>query len=236
MSLEIKKAHLKYAATLMAIPLDYPEFFFADANIFYYFFKRLDEKTANRIKKITKNEEIPRAYFGQMIIDMSKLDISIVADAPPNEKKAMRKFARNTFLNLAAWYICPLLEANRRMCPYMTFDWVKNFLNTANARNPADRRQYYDGIRAFISNARARNWKRALDDMAPQLGKDAETYILLFVGMFLAAYEEQKDQISLPPDYISGQDTPKRSRSNLNSQIVKFLQGIKEVDELPPRS
>jgi hypothetical protein len=165
---------------------------------------------------------------------MSKLDISIVADAPPNEKKAMRKFARNTFLNLAAWYICPLLEANRRMCPYMTFDWVKNFLNTANARNPADRRQYYDGIRAFISNARARNWKRALDDMAPQLGKDAETYILLFIGMFLAAYEEQKDQIFLSPDYISGQDTPKRSRSNLNLQIVKFLQGIREVDELPP--
>jgi len=238
MSLDIKKAHLKYAPTLMVKSLGYPQLFYENADIFYHFFKRLDEETTTRMKKIAKIDNIPKAYFGQMVIDMSNMDFTISKNVAPDKKEAIKKFSRNTFLNLAAWYICPLLEANMRRCPYITSDWIKNFLTVSHKRSPAERSAYYDSIRAFINIAQAKKWIRALDGVATQLGKDAENYILLLIGLFLTAHEEQQYQRSLPSTHAAEQETPKHIEIDLSPEIIEFLNSIKDIENLddPPSS
>ena len=213
MSLKIKPAHLQWIFDLMAIPLKAPQFFYEDADIFVQFFRRMDQKTTYRIIKQKNDANIEPSAFGLTIIQTSKLDFMFVKNADTQARPATQKFFRNAFLNIAAWYICPLIQANKKQCPYMTNTWMRNYLSKMDNLEKEERDERFDTTLKFMQSVRSEWWMYPYLKVASQLGKDTEEAILLFVGMFLAAHEEQKTH-------------------GLNKSVVEFIELIPEIDEL----
>lgn len=227
MSLEVKPEHLRYILGLMAVPLDYPMFFFSDAEIFYYLFKRIDEKATYREIKRTQNPDIEPSYFGEIVIMYSEYGFGAEERASPVEKEVIEEYNRETFLNLAAWYILPLLEAANRRCPYMSQNWTMEFLEKIGAMNRQTYTSRIGNTLDFMKKVKSKSWLTPFLDIGSQLGKNAQDSILILVGMFLEAYEneensnEQSPQKRLPPAPI-----------NINPSISEFIENIEAIDKL----
>ena len=186
MSLKIKPAHLQWIFDLMAIPLKAPQFFYEDADIFVQFFRRMDQKTTYRIIKQKNDANIEPSAFGLTIIQTSRLDFMFVKNADTQARPAMQKFFRNAFLNIAAWYLCPLIQANKKQCPYMTNTWINNYCSKIDNLGKEERDEYFGTNLRFMRDVRQEWWMYPYEKVASQLGKDMQEEILLFVGMFLA--------------------------------------------------
>jgi hypothetical protein len=213
MSLNIKPAHLQWIFALMATPLKAPQFFYEDADIFVQFFKRMDQKTTYRIVKQKSDANIEPSAFGRTIIQASRLDFMFVKNTDTQARPATQKFFRNAFLNIAAWYICPLIQANKKQCPYMTNTWIHDYLSKMDTLEKEKRDEYFDTILRFMQDVRPEWWIYPYEKVASKLGEDTQETILLFVGMFLAAHEEQKTH-------------------GLNKSIVEFIELISDIDNI----
>ena len=216
MSLEIKPVHLQYAWGLMTLPQKYPDYFYSDASVLFYLFERIDEKATHTKIKQDKDPQIEPSHFGQTVLLYSEY---IFPDEDPGsevEKEVLRKEFQDTFLNLAAWYILPLIQAAKPKLPYMPERWTKAFLNKIQEMDRQSYETYASGVLDFLTNVDSKGWMRPYEEIADKLDKTVQNSLLILVGMFLAAYEEQKDD-GLKP---------------LLPSIVEFLENIREVDEI----
>jgi len=227
MSLEIKPAHLQYVFSLMTAPLDYPHFFYSDTEIFRNFFNRMDKKATYRKIKQTKNLDIEPSYFGEIIIMYS--EYAFLAEEQENqvEKEAIEKYTIDAFLNLAAWYILALLEAAKRKCPYMPNSWTNAFLTKIEKMDKQTYESYIEGVLSIMMEVDSKSWLTPYKDIGSQLGKNAQDSLLILVGMFLEAYEEQKGD-----ETKSDKNTPQNNSYDLDPAIVEFLENIRAVDKL----
>lgn len=209
---------------------DSPRPFFEEADLFLHLFKQIDKTTTYRIIKQTRNDDIAPSWFGEEVIIFSEINYAIVQNANPSKAEVLKHFSRNTFLNLAAWYILPLFAANGYECPYMPERWIKKFLNEKTSLATEECRKYLAEIHGFIENSEPKTWVNPYKSIASQLGPDACVSILFLVGMFLVAYEKQKKPRVLP----ALEETSKQAGLNLDPEIIGFLDSIKEIDKLPP--
>ncbi|MFY9457626.1 MAG: hypothetical protein WAP23_01710 [Candidatus Spechtbacterales bacterium] len=227
MSLEIKAAHLKLAFYLLAWHLKMPNLFYANADIVYCFFSRMDENATYAVIAQSKNPDAEPCYFGEIIIYTAENGFVIDDKSDPTEKAALKRFYQDTFLNVAAWYICPLFEANGRKWPYMPRSYVEAYIyetKDLKKNNPDKYHEYLNGVFALINETEAKWWLYPYENVLSQFGEKAQENILIFMGMFLKACEEQKAK--------------KRgaTKTNLSPEVIKFLESIKEIEELdnPP--
>ena len=227
MTLKIKPAHLQYIFCFMATPLDYPHYFYENADIFYQFFKRLDKKATYQAIKQTKNTGIKPSYLGEIVIYISEKGFRAKSTTSSQERKILQKFSRNTFLNLAAWYIFPLFIANGRKCPYMPYIWIKSFLDGKTKGDPQLYREYISSVKEFMENVRPKWWMAPYKNIASTMGEKVQDNIVLLVGMFLRAYEDQIDG-----DISQQERGEERTPQKLDSEIIEFLEGIEAIDKL----
>ena len=227
MTLEIKPAHLQHIFSFLAIPLDYPKYFYENADIFYQFFKRLDEKATYQAIKQTKDAGIEPSYFGKIILNISEKGFLAKKDTSPQKRKFLQEISRDIFLNLAAWYIFPLFISNGKKCPYMPHVWIKNFMDKKTEGDPQLYTEYISDVKKFMESVTPEWWMSPYKDIGRQMGKATQDNIVLLVGMFLEAHEQQID------GNISQQEQgEERSPQNLDSEIIGFLEGIREIDKL----
>lgn len=205
---------------------DNPNFFFEEADLFFYLFKQIDKSTTFRVIKRTGDANIAPSFFGEEIILFSEVDYEIVRNANPAAAEALKHFSRNTFLNLAAWYVLPLIAANGYICPYMPSLWVKKFVKEKTLLGAERLQKYISDIYTFMESSEATTWVNPYKNIASRLGPDACRSILILIGMFLEAYEEQKNHSALPPPKKSGNaDTVK-----LSPEVIEFLEGLDLTD------
>lgn len=216
MSLEIKPVHLQYAWGLMAVPLKYPDFFYCGAEIFYYLFKRIDEKVTYLKMQQTENSQVEPSHFGEIVIMYSEYIFPPEDLGTQVENEVIEKSFQDIFLNLAAWYILPLLEATKPKRPYMPESWTKAFLSKIQEMDRQSYETYISSVLYFLEKVDSKGWMTPYEKIARELGKNVQDSLLILVGMFLEAYEEQKDD-GLKP---------------LLPSIVEFLENIREVDEI----
>ncbi len=201
-ALTVTKAHLQYAQSFMASPLPYPQVFFEDAKIFFIFFPLMDQKaTTTAIMKV-KNADIEPSYLGQIIVRSAKQNFVtdqeafmpfVAREFDKDTQKLIQHFATHLFLNLAAWYICPLFAANNYFCPYMPRAWIVNFLTEKKALGQKERAAYFEGIVAFIRQAEDKRWIFPYQNLAGQLGPKGVGSLLSLIGMFLEARDQEND-------------------------------------------
>lgn len=201
---------------------DNPNFFLEEADLFFYLFKQIDKTTTFRIRKQARNANIAPSWFGEEVIIFSEIDYDIVKNANPTEAETLKHFSQDTFLNLAAWYLLPLIAANNYICPYMPQRWALRFLKEKLSLEVSELRKYFAEIYGFIENSEAKTWVNPYKTIASQLGQDACDSILLLVGMFLEAYEKQKNQTALPAPEKPSEDATK----NLSPEVINFLEGL----------
>lgn len=206
---------------------DYPGYFYENASIFQEFFKRLDQKTTKRKKKSIGSQDIAPAWFGATIIASAQQGFSIIQRVDPAKKAAYKEFFKNTFLNLIAWYIFPLIFANNHKCPYMPREWITNFLDRRINSDPQNREDYFQSILEFMEAVKPKWWITPYKSIASQIGKDAQEAILIFVGMFLEACEEKEAENEqplrkkLPPAPV-----------NIDCSVSEFIETIEAIDKL----
>jgi hypothetical protein len=224
MSLEIKKAHLQSAFYLLAWHLKTPKLFYANADIVYYFFSRMDENTTYRVIGETKNPDIAPSYFGEIMIYTAENSFVAQNESDPTANAALIRFHQDTFLNIEAWYICPLLEANKRIWPYMPRSWIEAYVNkTKNLKknSPHEYQVYLTGILDFVTGVGVDWWLYPYENILSQIGINAQENILIFIGMFLQACQEQ--------------NTKEANKPNLSPEVIKFLEeATKKLDDPPP--
>ena len=223
MSLEVKKAHLKFAFYLLAWRLRAPNLFYTNADIVELFFTRMDENATYGIIAQTKNPDAKPCYFGEIIIYTAENGFDVAGKSDPTEGAVLKRFCRDIFLNVAAWYICPLLEANKRQWPYMPQSWVGAYvekIKNLKRDNPNEYRKYLDNIFDFIKGAEEKWWIYPYENILTQIGEKSQENILIFIGMFLQAREEQK------------KESAKNIELNLSSEVIKFIEGIEGIENI----
>lgn len=220
-TLTITKAHLQYAQSLMAYPLAYPQVFFEDAKMFFIFFPLMDQKaTTTAIIKL-ENAEIEPSAFGQTVIRFAKQNFVTDREAfmplltrefDKDTQKTLQYFATHLFLNLAAWYICPLLAANNYFSPYMPRPWILKYLAEKRALTKEERTKYFKKIVAFLASVEDKRWVFPYDNLAGQLGPRGVGSLLFLIGMFLEAHEKNEAFTEL-----------RKKLTNLASPVLEFL-------------
>ena len=216
MSLEIKSVHLQYAWDLMEVPLKYPDYFYSDSGIFYCLFIRIDEKATHIKRQKIDDPQIEPSHFGEVVIMYSEYITPDKDQGSEVEKEAIVKSFQDTFLNLAAWYILPLIAAAKPNRPYMPENWTSAFLAKIQGMDDQSYEVYANDVLDFLKNVNSKGWMRPYEEIASKLGKDVQKSLLILVGMFLEAYREQMyEDLEPPPSFV-----------------IDFIEGIEAVDSL----
>ncbi|MBI1888632.1 MAG: hypothetical protein HYS15_01730 [Candidatus Spechtbacteria bacterium] len=228
-ALTVTKAHLQYAQSFMASPIPYPQIFFEDAKIFFVFFPLMDQKaTTTAIMKV-KNANIEPSCLGQIIVRSAKQNFVtdqgafmplIMQEFDKDTQKLLQHFATHLFLNLAAWYICPLFAANNYFCPYMPRSWILKFLNEKKTLKQNERTKYADQIIMYLAEVEKRRWVAPYVEHAGKLGRKGTHSLLLLIGMFLEAQEKEEALKALFEAETKTENPP------LDTPVLEFLETL----------
>lgn len=236
-ALTVTKADLQFALSFMADPLPYRQLFFKNADTIVPIFLLLDEKATYAAITRTKNPGIEPSYFGESIMKFANLDFATGEGAlfshmtqeqefDPTAREALKHFATHIFLNLAWWYIGPMLWAVRFQCPYMPESWVKKFLAQKTSLPLNQQMEYLGSIVDFIRNQTASVqltqklcWITPYEDISGQLGNKGRYVLRMLIGMFLAALDKPLGQEGLLPPGKGG-------AKDLDPSIVEFLESL----------
>lgn len=213
--------------------------FLESADFLSSLFLFLDEKATRAAIIRTKNAEIEPSYFGETVLKFANLDFitsegalapRITQEFDPTAQEALKHFATHLFLNLAWWYVGPILWAVHFHCPYMPESWVKKFLEQKTSLPLPKQIEYLDSIVAFIrsqeasiyiTQAQELRWITPYDDISGQLGQKGRYILRMLIGMLLDALENSKDP-QKPPDG--------KSTKGLDPSIIKFIETL-DIDD-----